>query len=517
MEFKYCVILACLVLAVFLVVKEIKRQDKSSLIGRLSASLVMVMCFALLIIPFQYTIKIEEPIAELNFYTEKTNPFVDLNYHLKAHPEIQKINIYGYGLSADELKKLRDYQLIFHPSDIPSGFTSASWPKKIKATEQLTIQGSYQNSTNKAVKVKFLGLGVSFDSVLVKANSKTNFSFNSSPKQIGKAVFSLLALNGKDTLAAEPVPFEVEPAKSIRVLILASFPDFEYKFLKKWLFENQFQVAFRTQISKDKYSTEFLNRKPTNLTQLNPTMLKDIDVAIIDEEEYKPALSSAVSAGMGLIVRAKIIKPIQNHQPLLADTAGKVSVDSKLMGMGKVITTTILSTYQWQLAGKGKDYSQFWSLLVEKALRKKIENYTYTVEPQWPSIDEKMKLSVNLSDTTAPIISIDNALIAPKQNMELPFVWEGVFWPRNSGWAILSVNQKTENSYIYRKRDWSAAKNYTKLKATESFITNQNKKGVKQAKMERSMTKDLSKWWFFVGFLVAISFLWYEHRFLANK
>ncbi|MEJ5994381.1 hypothetical protein WG904_08125 [Pedobacter sp. Du54] len=517
MDFKYSVILICLAFAIFLIVKETKRQDKSRLTLRLLASVLTVACFALLIIPVRYNIKKEEPLSELNFFTEKPNPFIDLNYHLQAHPEIKKINIYGYGLSIDELKKLNAYQLSFHPLAIPSGFISASWLKKIKTTEQLTVQGTYQNSTNNTVKIKLFGLGTSLDSAVVKANTKVNFSFTSNPKQLGKAVFNLIALNGKDTLVVEPVPVEVEGLEPIKVLILASFPDFEYKFLKKWLFENQFQVAFRGQISKDKYSTEFLNRKAVNLNQINQSLLKNFDVAIIDEEEINRELMIAVNNGMGLLVRAKAMKSVQDHQPLLTDTAGKVSVDSRLSGAGKIITTNISSTYQWQLSGKEVDYSQFWSLLLKKALRKKVKPYTYGIEPQWPTIDEKTRLSLSVSSTEPPIVIIDSANVAPRQNMELPFEWDGLFWPKAQGWTTLSINNKVENIFNYQKTDWKAAKNYLKLKATENFISNRSNNGLKRTKIEYLVNLELSKWWFFVGFLATISFLWYEQRFLMNK
>ncbi len=517
MEFKYGVFLVCLAFSIFLIVKEVKREDRSRLIGRLLASVFMVACFALLIIPVRYSIKREQPEGELNFYTEKTNSFADLSYHLKAHPEIKKINIHGYGLSADEIKKLKDYQLSFYPLAPPSGFTSASWPNKIKATEKLIVQGAYQNNTSKVVKLKLFGFGATLDSATIRPNAKANFAFTNHPKQLGKAVFSLIAMHDKDTITAEPVPFEVENKEPVSVLILASFPDFEYKFLKKWLFENQFKIASRTQISKNKYHTEFLNREAVNLNQINNALLKDIDVVIIDEEENTPEIIKAVNAGMGLIVRAKAIKISPYHQPLLSDTAGKVNVDSRLSGMGKIITTTIPSTYNWQLAGKQAEYSRFWSLLFANALRKKIKNYAYRIEPRWPTVGEKTRLIWSVSDNRPPFVSMDSLVIAPRQNMELPFLWDGFFWSKTSGWITLSVNQNSENIFNYEKEDWAAAKNLEKLEATAYFVTNQNKKALKSTKVEYRTIEELSKWWFFIGFIAAISFLWYEQRFLASK
>ena len=137
MEFNYSVILICLAFSVFLIVKEIRRNDKSRLGWRLVASIFMVTSFALLIIPITYSIKKVAPANELNLLTEGTlldsNSYpkqsihlADLNYHLKLHPEIKKINVYGYGFSDHELKLMKGYQLSFHPSTIPSGFISAN-------------------------------------------------------------------------------------------------------------------------------------------------------------------------------------------------------------------------------------------------------------------------------------------------------------------------------------------------------------------------------------------------------
>jgi len=498
MEFNYGVMLVCLAFTVFIIGKEIQRTDKSRLIIRVLASILLGTSFALLILPIHYLIKKEKPAGELNYDTERNNHFADLNYHLKAHPEIKKINIYGYGLNSEELIKLKDFQLSFHPLAGPSGIISASWPMKIKASEQLNVQGIYNNTTHKAVKLKLLGLGISLDSVMLKANTKLNFSFSIQPKQIGKAIFNIVAMQGKDTVSIEPVPFEVEPKESISVLILASSPDFEYKFLKKWLFENQYAVAFRSQISKNKYNTEFLNRNVVNLNQIHQDLLKSIDLVICDEDELSPEIFKAVNNGMGLIVRK----------------AGKIKTDSRLYGMGKIVTTPITSTYEWQLAGKLVEYSRFWSLLFAKSLRKKLESQSFEIVPQWPTINEKARLILSLSDTKPPLIAVNEIKIAPRQNMELPFVWDGVFWPKTVGWTNISINQKTESIYTYEVEDWIAAKKNAKLQHTANFVANQPKRDLKDNKVETVITEELSKWWAFIVFLATISFLWYEKRFL---
>ena len=176
MEFNYIIILVCIALVAFLIFKEVKRTDKSRLIWRLLANILMVGSFALLIIPINYTVHKQEPADVLNLLTEGTDldtiaalagkkytldstlfpikkklqihHLADLTYYLKEHPAIKKINLYGYGLNENELKNLRDYQITFHPSPLPSGIISVSWQKKLKASESLKVQGVYHNSLN---------------------------------------------------------------------------------------------------------------------------------------------------------------------------------------------------------------------------------------------------------------------------------------------------------------------------------------------------------------------------------
>ncbi|RZJ80246.1 MAG: hypothetical protein EOO47_08200, partial [Flavobacterium sp.] len=70
MEFKYYIIIACILLGLFLFYKEISRQSKGQLIFRLLATFFVLVSFALLIIPICYQVKQEEPISELNLLTQ---------------------------------------------------------------------------------------------------------------------------------------------------------------------------------------------------------------------------------------------------------------------------------------------------------------------------------------------------------------------------------------------------------------------------------------------------------------
>lgn len=596
MEFNYYIIIACILLGLFLFYKEMSRQNKGRLIFRLLATSAMLLSFVLLVVPITYQVKQEEPISELNLLTQgvisdtiakiKSQKFTldsavlksnsrseisfiaDLAYHLKAHPSVKKINIYGYGLGDEELAELQNHQVAFHPADAPEGIISASWPKKINATTPLQVQGRYNNGSKNAVWLKLYGMGFMQDSLLVQANAKVNFSLKAQPKQIGKAVYQIIALDKNDTLAKEPIPFEVAAKQQLKVLILASFPDFEYKFLKKWMYENQYEVIFRSQISKNKYSIDYLNTNAANVNRITASLLKKQDVLMIDEDELnalsaseRSTIDAAVVDGMGLLLRITNAKAngftqkfkrtesllntskttqlkaitddvelnelpfaqtlfLENsadEQPMFKTAAGKTIVNSAIKGEGKILTSTLTSTYQWQLSGKNAAYAKFWSVLLSKASRKLQPEQSFEIYPAMLSVNEAARLIASVSSDQIPILQYNNIKLAPRQNMEIPYQWDGKFWPTQAGWNSITINKSKANVFIYQYSDWQQLKNANKLNLTVDFAKKQAAIDYRQQKTINTVSKQLSKWWFLLLFLLSVGYLWYEQRFLSGK
>lgn len=596
MEFKYTLLLVCFIFAVFLIYKEVKRVNKVRLVWRIIASIVMIGAFAALLLPVTYTVKKMEPTNALNLITigatkenismvkgkgytldsavmsahpnSKINYLPDLSYHLQLHPEINNIHVYGYGLEKEELKKLGNHVLTFDSGSMPSGVISANWQPELKATVPLIVQGNYHNENEQPVKLLLFGLGKNLDSLTVKAKTSIDFSFKTIPKQVGKAVYYLTAVQGKDTLSKEPIPFTVTKKEEMNLLVLASFPDFEYKFLKKWWYENQYPVALRSRISKNKYSTDFLNRKEINLERMDQTTLKNIDVLIADEEELKAltateraAIEQQIGNGMGLMIRlidpkqtnpfknfdryeipaspekplpfrlatentnlstlpfvqTLFLKTSANDQAIVLDTKGLAVVSTQLKGMGQILGSTVAATYQWQLAGKTTDYTTFWTTLLNKASRTSSVEQTIQLVPRFTTVNQRNRLILNTTTDKMPYIEFKNLKLSPRQNMELPFEWDAVFWPNQAGWNQFNINQKATAFYVYQKSDWQNLQNAEKLKNTLQFVTKQQKKKIAQVQNNNLIKKEISKWWFFTFFLLAAFFLWYELRVLENK
>ncbi|RZL38843.1 MAG: hypothetical protein EOO96_02020, partial [Pedobacter sp.] len=266
-------------------------------------------------------------IDEIKYYTDtsiskdlksKATLIPDIAYYLAKHPSIETIKIYGYGLSKDELKKLHNYNIAYHPADEPAGILSCNWNNELAENEMLYVQGTYNNPSTKAAQLKLTGFGVALDSLTIPAETSTTFSLKNSLRQRGRAVLNLIATGNNDTVAQEKIPVQVFPKPPLKLLTLTSFPSFEYNFLKKWLYENQYPVAIRSKISKDKYSTDFLNRSTIKLEDIRQSMLQKEEVLIIDQQEFeaissaeRTAIMQAVTQGLGLVLL--ITEPASSH------------------------------------------------------------------------------------------------------------------------------------------------------------------------------------------------------------
>ncbi|WP_316827828.1 hypothetical protein [Pedobacter miscanthi] len=593
MEFKYTAILVATLLLGFLLYKEIKRSNKARLFWRILANIIAITCFVLLIVPIKYKTHLQIQSDEIILLTEGTHPdsvshlkgkkyalpSVDLknirattvsalSYFLKTNPDIRKLNIYGYGLHATELEKLKGYQIKFHPSANPGGIIEANWQGKLKTSDEFTVQGTYQNTSNKSVKLLLKGLGKAVDSTTIGAKSDKAFSFKTTPKQSGKAIYQLIALQQNDTLAKEPVPVKVGDQAPMKVLILASFPDFEYKFLKNWLYENQYPLAFRSQISKNKHASDFLNIDSLNLNQISASTLKKFGILIIDEEELaaiSPAertlINVAVNNGMGLLIRVSGLKALttlssrfnrfespvlkdkslnlslaedhfkfkplpieqalflksgEHDQSIIADVSGKTLVNSSISGSGKILVSTLSSTYNWLLSGQKTDYATYWSKLLANAARKRNEVLAVNIIPQFPTANQKVRIITDLAESgKVPGLKMDGVTWSPRQNMELPFQWDAFCWPQEAGWTNLQVNQNTESVYIYEKTDWQTLKNQQTLNSMHWFLKNLDTAKNKVKLKDLVIEEEISNWFFFAGFLLAAAFLWSEARILA--
>ena len=591
------IIISTLVLLGFLLLKEIQRKNKANLILRIAATCLAAIALIFIAIPITYQKKAaakDENTAVLltegfqkdsldkfkNIPAYTTNPVVananrsvklipDLEGFLATNQQFSKFHILGYGLEDQELELIRDKNLVFHHSPIPSGLQSVHWNKTIKSGEQLVLSGNYLNSSNKPVKLILNGLGTNLDSLNIPAGKSENFQLKTIPKHLDKALYTLIGITENDSILNEKIPVFVESQASLKVLILSSSPDFENKFLKNWLFENQYAIAVRSAISKNKFSTEFLNSTKINLDRITPSVLENFDVLISDPNELS-ALSRAENQvvqnqlinGMGLIMIADSIPkaegfynrlfetkalvradektirlnwddyntkkmtlgssgsfrilPKDGNQALVKDDKANIMVSSKLSGRGRILLSSITDTYTWVLGNDLKSYSSYWSELIGNVARMKELNSVWALKDPLPVLNQETSIILETGSDSIPVARSEGDLLKFEQNPVLGFQWTAPYWPKKTGWHLLEKESSPTPVqgwfYVFNKNEWASINSVEKIKNNRKLAEDSISESKEQNILERYYQETVPPIYFFILFLLSCTYLWLEAK-----
>ncbi len=595
MGWEHLIVLISALLAILLILKETRRKKRKNIVLRLVASILAVLALAFIALPPSY--KTDQKALKKDFIlltegfskdslakftnpvlittdkklagklgTEKPALIPSLDYYLAEHPNIQTLHILGSGLPDEELKTLQNIRLVLHPSEPPFGFSSVHWPTKIKSGENLSVAGTFKNNLGKPVKLILKSLSTTLDSAAIAPNSMADFKLKSTPRQLGLALSQLLVISGRDTLSAEKIPFEVEQSEPLKILLLASAPDFENKFLKNWLAGNDFSVAIRSGISKNKFSTEFVNMPALPLNNLQAQLLEKFDLLISDEtalsqlsNSERLSVKNQVDAGLGLLIRNEDeeslpgnfsglftvmpmtlkkdmsiklpddqsnpliipengiaqIRAQATDQPLVKDEKGHILVNSKMSGQGRIVFSTLNNTYTWKLSGNHAGYNSFWSQVIEKAVRKKQAEMNLTVAERFASIHQKNTILLQTGSEEIPDVSSGESRIYMEQDADLPNRWQGYFWPKTEGWNSVSMaNDEKTSWFVYNQTDWQSIRKNQNLRATARFAKGWNKQSTNESLARKAVYTKIPAIFFYLLFLACCAYLWIETKFL---
>ena len=593
----YILIALSFLLLVFMCWQEWQRTDRSRLLFRLLASIVAVACFACFALPLTKKVTAvstggkqailltegfdKDSVSSFLHHANEPLPVYVIDRNIAANAknystryvspadwlsiqqQMSAVHVFGYGFDKDELQTLPGSSLVFHPSSLMNGITSVNWQQKIKAGDQLLVQGSFYNSSSSEVKLILAGYDADLDTAVIPANSHSNFALTDIPRQLGKAVYALRAVSGSGTLEKEPVPFEVEQPGQLKILVLSSSPDFETKFLKSWLSQNSYAVVTRTATSKNKYEKTFFNTPQISFGSISASFLHGFDVLIADQSELAAMGSAELAAvesqvaqrGMGLIVKVDsaaaknsfysrpfpvmqdsgsnqktisliipstrsatalatehpaFIRKRPGTQSLIEDNKMNVMVSSSLYGAGKLIYSTLDNTFTWMLSGDNKNYQAFWSYLLEKAAVKTGMDRSWTISTAFPTANKAVDIHYASNSTETPRVQVGENFVHLTQNPGLPFQWQGSYWPERAGWQPLMQENQTYWWYAYSVQDYKMIAASAKLALTRRYLSAraEETKEVQQL----PATVPVSKKYFLIIFLFCAGFLWLEKK-----
>jgi hypothetical protein len=595
MTWNNIVILICVLLAAFGVYREYQRASKSHLAWRLVATVVSIIALACVVLPVGYRGNATQTIgagkilltagfnadnltAEKNDSIYTLDKSIQQNYpKAKLLDNVQDlftdstrttpIHVFGYGLTTDELSQLANQPIIFHPAPIPDGFTAISWTEKVKTGQVFSTQGSYQNTSAKALQLVLKGLNTTLDSVAIPAKATAGFNLKATPKNAGRAVYTLVVLNGKDTLQQERLPVTIAPTHPLKILILSASPDFESKFLKNWLSGNGYGVATRSVISKDKISQDYVNMDQPDLAHLSASLLSKFDVLVGDLSVLKnlnPTESNALQQevmqkGLGVIIRADssgkatswlqsgfpvtylsgkqmaaapihitgkgktaplnldalYINTQNNTQALVTDEHQHELAAATIAGAGKLVFTTVNNSHNWMLAGNKDDYQALWSLLIDKAARRLPVTESWSVTTSLPTINQPVSLMAEQASVPGSI-KINQTAVYPAQNPVVPFQQVVTYWPKAYGWQqIIQGNSNPYWWYVWPATDWQGIRAAKKLSLTAQYVQKHTIGTSVTKEIQQKTWVSVPKMYFYILFLMAASFLWAESKFFS--
>ena len=574
----------CLVLLAFLLWKEWRRAGRSQLAGRMTAVMLAVAAIAGLALPLTYHRTVPAVAdGEGILLTEGYDPDSVLAF-ARAHPAIHdiwgdmtmgagkalpvsRLHVFGYGLTGAEWAglgtPLRVPPVDFHAGPQGAGIVAVDWRRRLSRGDRLRVQGHWQGHP---VRLVLAGLGGVMDSA---GDVNGDFSLGTVPAQSGRAVYRLMAIAGSDTLEQEDIPVEVQAGRPLKILILAATPDFENTYLANWLAGNGQQVASRTLVSRDKFQSSFVNMTPRPLDKLTPSLLARFDIVIADATalpveggvELQALRRQVEENGLGLIIKvdsagpggigiggtgqAQIARVGDSMQPpyirerpgmrtLARDSFSRTAVGGGLYGAGKVVFTTLNTTYARMLAGQRSAYAAYWAGLLGRVAREPEPGERWQLMPALPRVREPVVTIVETAaDLPQGVVGGEGVYLA--EDVDLLFDWRGVYWPERAGWQSLStLNGDTTSIYIWPREAWVVLYRERRRKETLSYLgmSGGNGGGVGDGRgsdgsgvgggrlgdgrgrsdVARKQSVPIPKYWFYSIFLISVLFLWVERK-----
>lgn len=456
----------------------------------------------------------------------------DVAFLARNRLDIGTLHVTGYGLPAYALGALRRFAVRLHLSELPEGVRTVTAPRTATVGQPWRVQGRLRSEEE---GVLFLdGPAGPVDSARVAAGEAA-FSLRDVPRAEGRFRYALTQLGAAgDTLAQETLGVAVQPAAPLRVLVVQGAPQFETRYLKNWLARRGGALAVRSAVSRDRFTTEFLNRPETDLRRLTPGVLQAFDVALLDaralgglDAAERQALRAAVTEeGLGVLLapgaarssaardlwdlslrtrtlgaeprRARLAWPATpdslappvplasdvltvgfGGQVLTRDDAGRAAAMVERHGTGRVGTHLALATYQWVLGGHEATHAAYWSHLLE-ALAGSAAGEAWQLEAEGPVFAGQPIALAAVTPRAEPmglVAGTPSDTLYLAQGVRAPRRWHGTYWPRAAGWHEVSFAAGEEapaaplSFYVHAPGAWTSWQAARRREALRSAYT----------------------------------------------
>ncbi|WP_324673317.1 hypothetical protein [Hymenobacter sp. GOD-10R] len=483
-------------------------------------------------------------------------------------PALRQLHVIGQGLPTADLPELGSLSLITHPAVAKAGFRAAQWNREVSLGQTVEVEGFFEHvlaDKKTPTWVYLRAAGARRDSVRLTANQGA-FHLHYQPRAAGRNVYELLARRDGQDVAREPVPVEVAPTRPLRVLMLASTPSFEFRFLKNHLAARQHSIALRTGLSRGLNQTEFLNQSPQDISRLTAPLLARYDVLMADAGSMSTlsgaeglALQNSVrTTGLGFLLLADpaplprtspartdfavmarpvsaaapqpvrwpgssgklttlvpaVLRSAPLLRPLITDAQEQPVVGASRLGAGTVVVSVLPATYSWALQNAAAAYEAYWSRLLTAAARPLASAARWQVLDAWPKTNTplSLQLAANFPATQPQVVSPAQSAVrvALRQDTRLPEWSTAQYWPTRAGWhRVETAGQAPSWFYVYDAQSWQLPELASRQQAAAMQVSSA---GAATAMAPTSTREAWPSGWFFLLFLVAAGTLWLEEK-----
>ncbi len=468
---------------------------------------------------------------------------------------ISSAYIIGNGVASYDFWQLENIATTYVGGNDFDGVVRILYEQQPTMGDSLSVSGMYVRPVtgNRLVLEDPSGNGL--DSIAVESTKNLAFNLRSKIKVEGQFVYRLVEKDSLNSIiSTDPLPVMVQPNSRLRILIVNTFPTFETKYLKNFLAESGHAILVRSQLTKDRYKFENFNRDQGSIYGFTTTNLSDFDLVIIDAGSYlglsrnsRQALEKQMTdKGLGVFIqpdpsvinnekrfgfrlKRKNIKETRLPQwpkvkvavfPAIfeSETLVQPIITSKdevwsayaQKGAGRLSTSMIADTYQLILDGNEAVYQYIWSVTLSGVGQKKLPLVLWDMDSYIAYPDEPFHFNLRTAIGNPAVTSGLNNQIALRQDFQLRDQWEGVIYPKDTGWnrlGLKSDSTSTMHYYAGNPADWGNLKAYATRKENQRMFNGES--AVKSVKV---ILKPIPLLWFFVVFVLAMGYLWVVPR-----
>jgi hypothetical protein len=491
--------------------------------------------------------------AHKNLKILNYSPGMDLGNDIQTG---QEVFVLGQGISSFDLWQLDKATVHFLAGSQPAGVSRLTYTRKNVAGNDFVVAGEY-HAASKGQQLVLMGPGNSpLDSVQLEAAGSQRFSLRTPHLVAGKFVYTLVEKDSSgQELSSAPLAMTISAKDKLNILIINQFPSFETKYLKNFLAETGHGVMVRSQVSKGRYKYEYFNTEQRRTIDLTSKTLDETDLLIIDmsslqklSKSTRQVLESTIGEkGLGVFIQADesmyslkiplfngsfvkqedkevtfetypnsslkkypyIFKKEALLEPVQQSDAG-ITTAYKRSGAGRIGTTVLQNTYELILEGKEQAYQSFWSNTISAISKRK------ALEPQWKQgemlvyQDAPFHFEVNTSRENPLVKTTEGVSIPLARDIDLKELWRGTTFPRKPGWNQLAMSDDSTavfNFYVLDTSQWTSLRASKNMSENKRYFRQQDGNTVKTTSV-----KPMAPWWFFIAFLMAMSFLWLEPK-----